>query len=291
MNFDTNTLKEIDGFEVPEQTTKEIDVSSDFVFPLQPVSKKEFIIKPEQRPELYKHFNERQIKVFNTTKGNLGNSAPDHVFNNAEYYAETDKYFFSEEQVRYMKQNPQNDIAINAYGLERVESIPNIFKGIKTYTDGVLPIEWEKPDKITIKMFKEKSAIHPYNDLMILYLNMPYEYYKDIYMPEKLYQYDMDTKQTFFCWEDVGTSEDIIRQWFTDFIVGKYDPFIMKVLNGTIVSVENMIPLIIAKYLKVPEIPVTVVVDSNTHEYEDMTPEYTDKDLANKVFGPYLWIK
>lgn len=292
MNFDLNTLKEIEGFSAPKTISQEIIIESDYIFPLQPVSKKTFIVNPEQRSKLYSQFNERQILIFNKTKGK-GNSAdcPEHVFNHAEYYAETGKYFFSEEQICYMKQNTDKDIEINAYGLERAEKIPDIFSSTITSTDDVIAIDWAKPEKAIMHTFKENSAIHPYDGLMILYLNIPYEYYKDIYTPEKLYQYDMDTRQTFFCWEDADKNKEQIQKWMTDFVSGIYDPFIMKVTNGTIVSVENMIPLLAAKYLKLPAIPVTVVVDRNMHEFEYMTPEYTNKELANKVFGPYLWIR
>lgn len=291
MNFDLNTLQALQGYELPEMKTETAQVTTGD-FPLKMVSNKKFTISYEDRPFLYKEFNPRQIAVFNATRTKgVKSGAPEHVFNNAEYYAETNKFFFSEDQVRFMKQNPKEDITLNAYGLENDKVWPAIFRGVDVKAPSDNPVSFEVPKEITVKTFADTTYIHQNKDFFVLYINLPYEYYKDIYMPEKLYQYDEETKQTLFCFKDTVADKAEIQSWFDEFIKGEYEPPVMKIKNGTITAVEWMVPLIFAKYLQIPYLPAVIVIDGSEHEFEFMTPEYTNKELANKVFGPYLWIR
>lgn len=285
MNFDTNTLDLLDTLKVPETTEETITINKDdIVNPIALTTKVEIVIDKEHRQLLYDNFTDEQKELFNTTTEK--NVKYPHAFNNVEYYTAIDKFYFSREAIIYMKNNPAVNIILCAYGLENsTDKTPDYLKQFKLTTElkyDTFPVY----DSVAIHKFNDTSYIcDNEKNYAVLFINLPYEYYKDIYLPEKLYYYDKELNRNIFCFCD--TTTDDVKELF-DTEAKEIKPLPMKIKNGTIVATEYAMPLLFAKRFKLPYIPAIVISDTSSYDYEKLTPEVTDKELANKVFNPYF---
>lgn len=283
MNFDTNTINILETLNVPETSVETFMINkNDVVNPINLTTKVEITIHKDNRKILYDNFTKEEKELFDTTTENV--SRYPHAFNNVEYYTSIDKFYFSREAIIYMKNNPVADIIICVYGLENsTDKTPEYFKQFKPS----VTLKYDTfPAYNSVQIHKfNKTSYQSNNKFAALFINLPYEYYKDIYLPEKLYYYDKTLNKNIFCFCDT-TTEDMQKMF--DVEAKGIKPLPMKIKNGTIIAVEYAMPLLFAKRFKLPYIPAIVISDTSSYDYEKLTPETTNKDLANKTFNPYF---
>ena len=108
MYFETETRAYIEADEAPKVKVVKYDIKdSEPAFPITIASKKDVVIRPEDRPKIFQHFSAE----------------------NAEYSAEGNRFYFSNRQIGYMRTHLDADIKIAVYGLERnKETAPDFIK-------------------------------------------------------------------------------------------------------------------------------------------------------------------
>ena len=182
-----------------------------------------------------------------------------------------------------------NDIIINVYnGAKLNTKIPEIDDKINR-EPSVRDYSFNVPSTIVYTSFvdskyNDKIRIGSYmHKLPVLSLNLPYEYYSKQYIPENIYTYDIDKDEFFFA----GMNEEEFKVLFDDICTnGIRRNLFMQISNGKIVSADNAAYLImlIATYLKLPSIPVSLYMLNNNNESGMLISNRTS-DIINKQVG------
>ena len=301
MFFDAETGAYMDADETPKIKTVKYDIENTSpVFPITIASKKDVVIKPEDRKNLFQHFSAENIHEFNSNRCIVNEIT--HSYNNAEYSAEGNRFYFSLRQISYMRTHMDADVKIAVYGLERNKDaapdfikdafVPDTSKGIKMH----MPL----PSEVDVDLF-EKAELHEIDKTMeLLYINLPFEYYQNVFIPAKLYYYDMDEDETKVCFyklNEDGTPDlmnfntaDDKGEDIMPIVRGHIEPIRMKMEDSCIVSVENYASLIYAIAAKLPYISAIIAIGNHSCEYERMTPRRLDKEAFNKTFYPFFQV-
>lgn len=299
MFFDTATTVYMDMDEAPKMKTVEYKVEEgEHVVPIRVASKKDVIVKPEDRNKLYQHFSVENIYEFNTGRCVVDDIS--HSYNNAEYSAEGNRFYFSLRQVNYMRSHPDADVKIAVYGLERnKDAAPDFIK--EAFIPDVSKARWFNfmiPFNVKVDLFEEPEIHRIDKTMELLYINLPYEFYKDIFLPAKIFYYDMDTDETKLFFYTIqennqldltnlgggnGCGEDI-----SHVMNAHLQPIRMKMEDSCIVSVDNFASLVYAIYMRVPYISAVIAIGDHSCEYEKMTPRRLNKEAFNKAFYPFF---
>lgn len=302
MFFDTSTATYMNMDEVPKvKTVKyEINQSEKREVPLVVASKKDVIVKPEDRQLLYSHFSVENINEFN--RGHCSVDEITHTYNNAEYSAEGNRFYFSPRQIGYMRSHLDANIKVAVYGLERnMDAAPDFIRNafVPDFSKAIIP-EVSLPPDLEVELFEEPEIHKIDKSMELLYINLPYEYYKNIFLPAKLFYYDMDTGETRAFFYKVKENKELDLQNLgsgsscgedlSKAVAGHLPPIRMKMEDSCIVSVDNFASLVYAMYTKLPYISAVIAIGNHSCEYEKMTPRRLDKEAFNKTFYPFFQV-
>lgn len=147
------------------------------------------------------------------------------------------------------------------------------------------------PGKIPYTVFDEtrynpKASINKYLfRFPVLSINVPYEYYSIQDIPENIYTWDIDSNEYRFA----DKSTEKVMTMFDDICRnGIQMPLFMQIAQGKIVSAsdDNYIALLIAQYLKLPSIPVTLYMMKNTSESK-LLQSLRHCDVVNSYIDDY----
>lgn len=301
MYFDTETRAYIEADEAPKVKVVKYDIKdSEPAFPITIASKKDVVIRPEDRPKIFQHFSAENVHEFNTTRCVVNEIT--HSYNNAEYSAEGNRFYFSNRQIGYMRTHLDADIKIAVYGLERnKEAAPDFIKdAFVPDTSKGASFHFYLPKNTEVELF-EKAEFHEIDKTMeLLYINLPFEYYQNIFIPAKIYYYDMDEDKTKICFYDLkedGTPDlsdmfdpNLKGEDINPILQNKIPPINMKMEDSCIVAVENYASLLFAIAAKLPYISAVIAIGDHSCEYERMTPRRLDKEVFNKTFYPFFQV-
>lgn len=209
----------------------------------------------------------------------------------SEYFGEQMKYSPSIEYLRYLKSS-QKGLIINLYDGE------NLFRDIdqsdsllseKAFMESAryqLPdYPFKRPEKVFYTAFKETSYLDNvsvdccYNPIPLLSINLPYEYYEKQYLPRNIYNWDVEKKEYSFGGKTVEEFETLFDKICHE---GIQQPLFMRINKGKITSIndETLLILFIAKYLRIPTIPVTLYLSNE----DVMIPTVNELLEATNVF-------
>lgn len=301
MYFDTETRAYIEADEAPKTKIVKYNIEeSKPMLPITIASKKDVVIKPEERSKLYQHFSAENIHEFNTSRCVVNEIT--HSYNNAEYSAEGNRFYFSNRQIGYMKTYLDADIKIAVYGLERnKEAAPDFIKeAFAPDTSKGCKFNLSLPSSTEVELF-EKPELHEIDKTMeLLYINLPFEYYQDIFIPAKIYYYDMDEDKTKMCFYDLDkngmpetpdfSGPELKGEDVEPILKNRISPINMKMEDSCIVAVENYASLLFAIAAKLPYISATIAIGEHSCEYERMTPKRLNKEAFNKTFYPFFQV-
>ena len=301
MFFDSETGAYIEADEAPKLKTVKYNIENpNPAFPVTIASKKDVIVKPKDRAKLFQHFSAENVHEFNT--GRCVVNEITHSYNNAEYSAEGNRFYFSVRQISYMRTHMDADVKIAVYGLERnKEAAPDFIQEAFTPdTSKYKPFNFSLPKTIEVELF-EKPELHEIDKTMeLLYINLPFEFYQNIFIPAKVYYYDMDNDKTYLCFYpfnedgtlDCSTHDDMDNRGedIKPVMNNKISPIAMKMEDSCIVSVGNYASLIYAIAAKLPYISAIIAIGNHSCEYERMTPRRLDKEVFNKTFYPFFQV-
>lgn len=147
------------------------------------------------------------------------------------------------------------------------------------------------PDKVVYTIFDStkydpKASINKYLfRFPVLSVNIPYEYYSIQEIPENIYTWDIDSNECRFA----DKTQEEITKMFDDICKnGIQEPLFMQIAQGKIISAsdDNYITLLIAQYLKLPSIPVTLYMMKNTIESK-LLQSLRHCDVANAYINNY----
>lgn len=134
--------------------------------------------------------------------------------------------------------------------------------------------------------YNPKASINKYLfRFPVLSINIPYEYYSIQNIPENIYTWDIDNNEYRFA----NKSTHEILAMFDDICEnGIQTPLFMQISQGKIVSAsdDNYIALLIAQYLKLPSIPVTLYMMKNTSESK-LLQSLRHCDVVNSYIDDY----
>ena len=213
-------------------------------------------------------------------------------YDHCEYYGNYDECFISKQYVDYIRKYQPEFIYINIYNA-RNASLPDI---LKKY---ILEEPTKKPPfryqnefgpQIKYSYFGTKSYnIVKIEDNVIpyLYVDLPYEYYKDIEIIDLVAYYDINKDDFGFsgteCKGQIELAKDIAEN-------GLYEPLMLKIKNGTVLGTKECHSrFTTAKMLKLPTIPVCLFMANFTIDLlETKIKIKDDKTLINEICNPYF---
>lgn len=222
------------------------------------------IVEKYGRPEnkLYSSFNDVEEQDFSGLHEGYGIS---------EYFGGEGMYIPSPEYLMYMK-NLDKDFVMNVYHGSRVNiPIQVVQNKIRKVADRDLPVGFNFPDVSSVNYtvfngtkYQQDVRIGKYMyKFPVLSVNLPYEYYSLQDIPEHIYTIDFDRQE----YRLANFAQKGIEDLFQDICQnGIRKHLFMQVKNGRIVSAddETYAIMLIATYLKLPTIPVTLYMVNNS---------------------------
>lgn len=185
----------------------------------------------------------------------------------SEWFGDSGLYVPSPAYLKYI-QGTHPNIMINAYDLERINiPIPEIMSKLKKNVavgqldlPTVSEVAWTQFEETR---YTESNRISKYMyPFPVISVNLPYEFYSVQMIPENIYTYDVDSGKFAFA----GYTEDEFMELFNQICTsGIRKHLFMQIEKGKIVSAddETYLRLLIADYLKLPTIPVTLYMMNN----------------------------
>lgn len=271
---------------------------------MQLASKQTISINPTERDTLLADNNIWLLSYLLDFYNNVNNIYDEQVGPVTDFSKTTDGYLLSEyfgghekfispiNYLRYMKQTNDNCV-MNIYDGEN--SLGNFGMRPKVINEKVLlqenihhdfpEYDFKAPETINYSVFtktKYECKVFVeccYNAIPLLSINVPYQFYMDQYIPRNIFTWDIDKKQHCFA----GKSPDEFDILMKDICEnGIQRPIIMRISKGSISSVndENMLILLIAKYLRLPSIPITLYISD-----EDVMVNKVTESLKNTGIG------
>ena len=292
MNFSQGIIDAYEHIGMP-RIRKESFKAENGAFEMKPVAKQVIDVAASDIPQLREFFSEFNKVTYEACKPEDGKDITfDHVYNNAECNLATGKFFFSEPQVIRMKycEESGEPMKLAMYGYKKAgkDTLAFISKAFKPDFRGSRKVVIPDAEEIVVPMFAVDAQPVENGPYTFYPVNLPYSYYKDIYVPEKLYEYDMDEKKTTFCFLDTKEDAVEISSAVDEFVNGKIPPVAMALRDNCIVGVEYDVPLILAKHYKLPYLPALVTIPLVHMDYECMYHKKVDKDAFNEAFAPYF---
>lgn len=212
-----------------------------------------------------------------------------------EYLAESNTFITSIECMKYIKIIEPEKINVIIYGIENSNSeLLEIFKD-KVIKEFKLPYldDIEINKKIKYKVFEEtKYENIRYNEhsYFILHINVPYEFYSKIGLASSIFSYDIDNNK-FYESENEIMIEELLNSYLEDY--KENSNILILGNNGNLKhghSSGDGTDILLAKFLKLPFIPVTIIVTDgvivlNTVEIKN---NRFSIDELNELCKPYF---
>lgn len=206
-------------------------------------------------------------------------------YDSTEFYGKYDALSSSLEDAARLFFKKADRLMLSVYSAEKAKSLPAF---IDVITEFHIPeYNVEIPDECTLSE-TEKSYNIVNGDIYCLTLNLPYEYYKDIDLPDFTACYDICRNALWFTGGDLNehieTIKSVAENGFTKHIFLKID-------GGVVVSAKDYYwAILIAKELKLPTIPVCLYVTTEeTSCFERFVDKkIKDKSLINELCAPYF---
>lgn len=219
---------------------------------------------------------------------NVDYSDLDDPYGVSDYLADRGIYVPHPDYLRYIAAGG-NDLIMNVYSGD-IEYTANGIAVKRTPIDEDFKVfQFPSKRKITYTRFMDEAYVHGARISQYMYrfpmisVNLPYEYYSKQEIPEYVYNWDVDRQEFRFGSKNV---ESFVKKMMRIGSFGINRHIFMQVCNGKIVSTdeEGYLTLLIAMYLKLPTIPVTLYMLNNTSE-SNMLISHRPIDVANKVMG------
>ncbi|MCM1215369.1 MAG: hypothetical protein NC548_12725 [Lachnospiraceae bacterium] len=209
----------------------------------------------------------------------------------SEYFGGSGMYIPSPEYVMYMK-DLSKDFIMNVYnGVKTNIPIPSVQNLIRKISDQDLPVGIEFPEvkNVNFTMFngiKYQQGIRIGKYMYrfpILSLNLPYEFYSKQEIPEHIYTVDFDRQEYSLAGRSTEDSINLFNE-ICDLGIRKH--LFMQIENGKIVSADDdaYAIMLIATYLKLPTIPVTLYM-LNNDSTGNLLISNRQIDIMNKFHG------
>lgn len=274
--------KKLEG-RLPELKHSEIELDKNHRFIPDFCSRQTIGIPKEKFPDIYKLLPEslrRKAKKLRAEyKETIGG------YDSTEYYGKYDVLSSSPEDASRLFYKNADRLMLSIYNAEKAKSLP-AFLNVRTEFE--LPAyDIAFPEKC-IYTETEKSYNIIDGSIYCLTLNLPYEYYKDIDLPDFTACYDLDNKEFWFTGgglsEHIETINSVCKNGFLKHILLKID-------GGVVVSAKDYYwAILIAKELKLPTIPVCLYVTTEeTSCFERFVDKnIKDKTLINRLCAPYF---
>lgn len=188
----------------------------------------------------------------------------------SEYFGTSGTYIPSPEYVMYIK-DLNKDFLMNVYNGVKVNiPIPSVQNRIRKVSDQDLPKGFEFPEvkSVNYTMFngmKYQQGIRIGKYMYrfpILSVNLPYEFYSQQEIPDHIYTIDFDRQE----YNLAGRNPQEMTKLFNEICeLGIRKHLFMQIENGKIVSTDDdgYAIMLIATYLKLPTIPVTLYMLNN----------------------------
>lgn len=206
-------------------------------------------------------------------------------YDSTEYYGKYDVLSSTPEDAARLLFKKADKLMLSIYSAEKAKSLP-LF--INAKTKFALPsYDIAIPDHcLYTKTEKSYNIID--GSIYCLTLNLPYEYYKEIDLPDFTASYDLDKNEFWFTGggldEHIETLKSVAEKGFIKHILLKID-------GGVVVSAKDYYwAVLIAKELKLPTIPVCLYVTTEeTSCFERFVDKkIKDKELINELCAPYF---
>ena len=206
-------------------------------------------------------------------------------YDSTEFYGKYDVLSSSLEDASRLFFKKADKLLLSVYSAEKAKSLPS-FIDVKTEFD-IPEYNVDIPDECVLAE-TENSYNIVNGDIYCLTLNLPYEYYKDIDLPDFTDCYDVRRNALWFTGGDldehIETIKSVAENGFTKHILLKID-------GGVVVSAKDYYwAILIAKELKLPTIPVCLYVTTEeTSCFEQFVDrKIEDKSLINELCAPYF---
>lgn len=207
-------------------------------------------------------------------------------YDNAEYYQSIDFVRLSDNVIKQLKGTPKEKILLNAYGLNNLKKKDSIFKkNTTTIPEDSFSLSLPKKCQYSIFKDKVKKVLNPVT--IAISVNIPYEFYSQIYYLDNLLCYDIDKKDF---WATNSYREEFEKQIFDIAINGINNPLMFKIEKGQIVSLQNSYGRFLAALvLQLPTIPVVLIHSPlQFDDVEKVIPQRNTVTMANELCAPYL---
>lgn len=222
------------------------------------------------------------------------NNVPDW-YGTSDYLGSSNIFIPTLNYFGHVKNNDNAEFFMNVFNGRNanipIDIIQNKINKVK-FED--LPAEnfpFDVPEKVVYTVFDEtlynhKASINKYLfRFPVLSINVPYEYYSIQDIPENVYTWDIDSNRYRFS----DKTDEEVTAMFNDICKnGIREPLFMQITQGKIVSAsdDNYIALLIAQYLKLPSIPVTLYMMKNTSSSK-LLESLRHCDIVNSYIDDY----
>lgn len=206
-------------------------------------------------------------------------------YDSTEYYGKYDIMSSSPEDAARLFFKKADKLNLSVYSADKAKSLPAF---IDATLEADLPeynIELPKICKLTET---EKSYNIIDGSIYCLTLNLPYDYYKYIDLPDFTACYDLDSKEFWFTGGDIKEHQETINSVAEN---GFLKHIMLKIDGGVIVSAKDYYwAILIAKELGLPTIPVCLyVTGEETSCFENhIERRIKDKKLINELCAPFF---
>lgn len=215
-------------------------------------------------------------------------------YNLIEYHGSYNYWFITGCFIYLMNKFNPDSFYINFYNIGDMKS--EIFPELLNEPAHIPSLEYLKDLKsldINYSVLQEKAyrivdcqGIEVY----CLFVNLPYDYYKNIKDMDYDIYYDFQEKEFYLSGNKYSEYTELINDIAEN---GIKNPLYLKIKNGNIVDVQSSHgKLMIAKMLRLPSVPACLYLTANqTTPYENMFLDDKDKSVINKICEPYFRFK
>lgn len=209
----------------------------------------------------------------------------------SEYFGTQGMYINSPEYLMYIK-DLNKDFVMNVYNGVKVNiPVPSVQNKIRKISDQDLPKGFEFPavKSVNYTMFngtKYQQGIRIGKYMYrfpILSVNLPYEFYSKQEIPDHIYTIDFDRQEYNLAGRNPQEMVDLFNE-ICELGIRKH--LFMQIENGKIVSADDdaYAIMLIATYLKLPTIPVTLYMLNNDTD-GNLLISNRPVDIINKFRG------
>jgi len=209
----------------------------------------------------------------------------------SEYFGGVGMYIPTPEYVMFIK-DLDADFIMNVYNGVKVNiPIPSVQNKIRKISDQDLPNGFEFPamKAVNYTVFNEtkyqqdvRIGKYMYR-FPVLSVNLPYEFYSQQEIPEHIYTIDFDRQEYSLAGRNHQEMVNLFEEIAT---LGIRKHLFMQIQNGKIVSADDdaYAIMLIATYLKIPTIPVTLYM-LNNDTTGNLLISNRSVDIINKFNG------